>query len=361
MLSFKPSTKRSSIASDKLRLFFSSMLNLTPTAATETLVGIDFGNQRIHGVALGYFPATADQPASYQLQGMHSVAIPHGAIVDQQLQDIPQVVQALSQLRRQLQVRRRDVATAVTGSSVTTKILHVSNSLPVEMLALHVQQAAMAHLSAPLAEISLDFEILNVCENHTDCDQVLLSAARTEHVHVRVEALCQAGWRAQVVDIGSHALARAVCFLLAPPAAQSVAVLELGTDNLTFMVIVDGEIIYQRLQPMTADIPVTNKEQADIAASQCRNADYLEQLVNQVQRQLQLFCSNSGQIAPVTLMLCGAVSQLTQLAPHLSAALGIKVVLPDFSRVFGGQASLYRDAPAFSTALGLALREVCHV
>lgn len=330
----------------KLSTIFSASSGFKRSSSTETLLGIDFGCERINAVALRALPAIAGQPAAYQLQAMARVATPSGAIVDHQLRNMAQVVAALKQLRHMLKVRTRNVATAVSGSSVTTKIVHVPNSLPVEMLAHHMEQEAAAHIPFPLAEISLDFEILGPSEQHPDRDKILLSAARTEHVQARVDALRQVGWRAQVVDIGSHALARAVCFLLAPPPEQRVAVLELSAESLTFMVISQGEIIYQRLQPLAAD-----SQPATLS-----NQHYMAQVTSQAQRQLQLFCSNSGQTSPSPLLLCGSDTELAQLVPRLSHSLGIAVQLPDFSVMFGGEPHHYSEAPAFSTALGLALR-----
>lgn len=352
MLSPKQNTKLSLNLGERLTNIFSSKLGLSFNAAGQTLLGIDFGSQRIHALALRYFAAQPHQPESYQLQAMASVNLPSGAIFDHQLQNIPQVVEGLRQLRRLLKVRRTGVATAVSGSGVTTKILSVPNSLSAEMLNFHVQQAAIAQLPFPLAEINLDFEILTPSAQHADGDKILLSAARIELVQTRVDALRQAGWQTQVVDISSHALARAVCFLLKATRDQLVGVLELSAESLTFIVVADGDIIYQRLQPLAAVIP----------AAELSQQHYLEQISSQAQRQLQLFCANSGQAAPSSIMLFGSgASELSQLASCLNQQLGISVQMPDFSRVFGGTAELYLEAAAFGTALGLALRRADYV
>ena len=344
MLSPKICNKRSKI-SKKLKFMLRNLLSGGANAGAETLVGIDFGSRHIYALVLRYLPATMTQAARYQLHAMASVPTPSGAILDHQLQPIPQLVQALRQLRRLLKVRSRQVASAVSGSSVTTKILQVPARLPAELLDYHVQQAAV-QLRLPLAELSLDFEVLKADASQPDRDRVLLSAARTEQVQARVSALRQAGWRAQVIDIASHALARAACFLLAPAAAELVAVLELDAESLTFMVIGEGEIIYQRLQPLAA-----YAEGADLS-----HAHDLESISLQVQRQLQLFCSNSGSGAPHTWLLCGSADPLPPLAAYLSEILGLRVQLPDFSRILGDDADLHPQAAAFSTALGLALR-----
>lgn len=377
MLSPKQNTKPNFKLGEKLTNLFGNKLRFSRKAAGQTLLGIDFGSQRIHALALNYLAAQPHQSPSYQLQAMASVDIPSGAIVDHQLQNIPQVVRGLRQLRRLLKVRRTGVATAVSGSGVTTKILSVPNSLPPEMLHFHVQQAAIAQLPFSLTDINLDFEILKPSTPHADRDQILLSAARIELVQDRVNALRQAGWQTQVVDIGAHALARAVCFLLEPARDQLIGVLELSADSLTFIVVADGDITYQRLQPLTVVIEESELHHPEFSHHERSHHEsshqessyqgYLEQISSQVQRQLQSFCAHSGQAAPSILMLFGGCASelpqvaMSQLACSLSQQLGISVQLPNFSRVFGGTGEPYPEAAGYGTALGLALRRADYV
>lgn len=313
------------------------------TLSANTLIGIDFGSHRIKALAL------SPHPHGYYLESMACVNTPIGSIIDHQLHQTPQLVAALTQLKTSLNLPVKHVATAVTGSSVTTKILHVPNAFTGETLALHMQQEAAQHIPFPLDEISLDYEILGQSEQHPERNKMLLSAARTDHVQARIHALHQVGWRTQVVDIGSHALARAALFLWGAIIEPRIAVLDIGAQSMTFIVIEQGEVIHQRLQPLTSGVTNSVMGESD-------NRLEFEFIVQHVQRNMQLFCSHSGHDPPSQLFLFGGDSQLPKLAHELTHTLLLSVMLPDFNQTFGTDLNEYTQAPAYGTALGLALR-----
>ncbi|WP_417614144.1 type IV pilus biogenesis protein PilM [Oceanisphaera sp.] len=327
------------------------MLSFKRRSHGQGVIGIDFGNHSIKALAL------SGTPQNYRLAAMASVPTPGGSILEHQLQDIPQVVGALKQLRRLLGCRYTRVATAVTGSSVTTKIIAVPNTLTSDVLALHIEQEATQHIPFPLDEISLDFEVIGPSARYPERNKVLLSAARTDNINARVDALQQAGWQTRVVDIGSHALARAVSTFLTtqphPALARSqqatphlLAVVDIGARSLTFMVMAGHEVIHTRLQHLAGEE----------ASAKADHADGVPQIVGYIQSNLQLFCSSSGHPAPALLCVCGGGSLLPGLTAALTQALSLAVVQPDFSAVFGGAPGDYPDAAVYGTALGLALR-----
>lgn len=327
------------------------MLSFKRRSHAHSMIGVDFGSHSIKALAL------TGPPDACQLAAMASVATPAGSILEHQLQDIPTVVSALKQLRRLLDCRYHNVATAVTGSSVTSKIIQVPASLTADVLALHIDQEAAQHLPFPVDEISLDFEVLGPSEQQPERNKVLLSAARTDNINSRVDALLQAGWQPRVVDIGSHALARAISALLSiqprlvamgspPDVPHLLAVVDIGAQGLTFMVMADNEVIHTRLQHLAID-PLS-------AVS--GHSEHIHRIARHIQSNLQLFCSSSGYPTPTLLCVCGGGSRLPELVPILTDTLNMTVLQPDFSAVFGGNPGDYPDAAVYGTALGLALR-----
>ena len=327
------------------------MLSFNRRSHAQGMIGIDFGSHSIKALAL------KGSPPAYRLAAMACIATPAGGIVEHQLQDMPQVVGALKQLRRLLDCRYTRVATAVTGSSVTTKIIAVPKTLTSDVLALHMAQEAAQHIPFALDEISLDFEVLGPSEQQPERDKVLLSAARTDHINSRVYALQQVGWQARVVDIGSHALARAVATFFTTQShlaaalpqqdtPQLLAVVDIGAQSLTFMVMADNEVIHTRLQHLVGD-PLS---------AEPTHLDEINRIACHIQSNMQLFCSSSGHSAPAWLCICGGGSLLPELAKTLSRTLEQTVIQPDFSAVFGGNPGDYPDSAIYGTALGLALR-----
>ena len=345
------------------------MLSLNRRKDFQGMIGIDFGMNCIKALAL------KGKPGQYELEAMASVPTPKGSIVDHQLQDMDQVVMALKLLRRQLNSRCDSVATAVTGSSVTTKTILVPRSLSHEELETQILLEAEQHIPFPLDEISLDYERLGINANHPDRDNILLSAARTESINSRVSALELAGWKTRVVDIGVHALARGVdaCLAAEKTEARLLALVDIGAECLTFAVMDEGEIIYSRLQNFggaqlsrelarLSDMPADYVEQAKVDntfPAELREdieQQHINTLLQHIRRNIQLFCSSSGNKPPPALFLSGGGSQLAELAQILQQELRLPVLQPDFARLFNGMSKQSPDAAAFTTALGLALR-----
>lgn len=333
------------------------------------MVGVDFGASSIKAVAL------KGRPGHYQLEAMASVPTPRGSIVDHQLQDVAQVVVALRQLRRQLNSRYGEVATAVTGSSVTTKVILVPRSLSAEELENQVLIEAEQHIPFPLEEISLDYESLGVSPSHPERESILLSAARTESISTRLEALQEAGWTTRVVDIGVHALARAVNALVAAEQAHSslLGVVDIGAECLSFAVLEEGEVIHSRLQNFggaqftrelckLTDMPEEQVEQAKVgntlpeALRHDVEQQHITAILQHIRRNIQLFCSSSGNKPPAAIFLSGGGSQVPELAPILEQELSVPVLQPRLDRLFEGKAGPFPDGAAYLTALGLALR-----
>ncbi|MBO1518382.1 type IV pilus biogenesis protein PilM [Oceanisphaera pacifica] len=307
------------------------------------LIGIDFGRHSIKAIALRY------QADTFHLEGISSVATPQGSIIDYQIQPTPPLIEALHLLKSSLNVCTKEVATAVSGSSVTTKIVHAPALFSDEVLALHMQQEALQHLSSDLDDISVDYEVLGPSEQSPERNRMLLSVARTEHIQARVDVLSQVGWQTKIVDIGSHALARATSFLWSKSLAAQVGVLDIGAQSMTFIVLDQGEVIHHRLQPLASD---TISVSADISQA----PQYTALIVQHTQRNLQLYCSHTGHAPPEYLYLFGGGAGLPLLAEQLAQQLSVVVIPADFAGVFDLSSHQAVQVFTFGTALGLALR-----
>ncbi|WP_157420115.1 type IV pilus biogenesis protein PilM [Oceanisphaera avium] len=309
------------------------------SSAHAHLIGVDFNAHSIYGVALSYQEQATG--CDYQLQALAKVSLPSGAIIDHQLHNHLQVFSALKQLRRRLKISTLEVATAVRGHGVLTKVFDVPNDLAPDLMAHHVKQLVAEHLTESADDIYIDYEVLEASDAAASQQRLLLSAAHRAQVKARVALLRQVGWRPQIVDINYHALARAVDFLLAPRQGQSVLVLELSHESLLFMVLLDGQIIYQRLQFLALERELSINTDA---------------VVHHAKRQLQLFMSQSAQALPSLGVLCGTVAGLSQLISPLSTQLDFKLQVLSFAHAFGQDAPSDPASPEFATALGLALR-----
>lgn len=334
------------------------------------LAGIDFGSQTIKAVTL------SGRPGKVHLESVAEIPMPKGTLVDYQLQDIERVSQSLKSLKRLIQGDCEHVATAVTGSNVITKVIQVDAQINDAELEGQIQQEAEQIIPFPLDEVSLDFELLGPTADGTR-QEVLLSAARTESVNGRVSALTEAGMSTKVVDVGAHALGRAVlaCLPELQTGDKPVGIIDLGASAMTFAALIRGQVIYSRLQNFGGDqysqalasFYNMSLDEAELAKLQGKlpadhEADvlqpHLNSLVLQIRRNVQLFCSSSGNKELSRLVLTGGGSLLPGLVDQLGRELNCEVFHPDPFAVFGkpkGEGGLAHGAK-YMAALGLALR-----
>ena len=346
------------------------MFGLFSKGSLLSLAGIDFGSQTIKAVTL------SGRPGKVHLESVAEIPMPKGTLVDYQLQDIERVSQSLKSLKRLIQGDCEHVATAVTGSNVITKVIQVDAQINDAELEGQVQQEAEQIIPFPLDEVSLDFEILGLAADGTR-QEVLLSAARTESVNGRVSALTEAGMSTKVVDVGAHALGRAVlaCLPELQTGDKPVGIIDLGASAMTFAALIRGQVIYSRLQNFGGDqysqalasFYNMSLDEAELAKLQGKlpvdhEADvlqpHLNSLVLQIRRNVQLFCSSSGNKELSRLVLTGGGSLLPGLIDQLGRELNCEVFHPDPFAVFGkpkGEGGLAHGAK-YMAALGLALR-----
>lgn len=282
------------------------MFGLLSKGSLLSLAGIDFGSQTIKAVTL------SGRPGKVHLESVAEIPMPKGTLVDYQLQDIERVGQSLKSLKRLIQGDCQLVATAVTGSNVITKVIQVDANINENELENQVHLEAEQLIPFPLDEVSLDFEILGMAGDNGR-QEVLLSAARTESVSGRVSALTEAGMTTMVVDVGAHALGRAVlaCLPDLQTSEKPVGIVDIGASALTFAALLRGQVIYSRLQNFGGDqysqalasFYSMSMEEAELAKLQgSLPADHevdvllphLSTLVLQIRRNVQLFCSSSG-------------------------------------------------------------------
>lgn len=337
-----------------------------------SMVGVDFGSQTIKAVVI------SGKAGRFQIDACIEVQTPKGSLIDYQMQDVEKISQSVKQLVKLLPSRQRFVATSVSGSNVISKVTQIDNKLSTSELESHIEMEAEQLIPFPLDEISLDFEVLGPNLNDPTRNDVLVSAARTESITSRVTTLQDSGLQVKVVDVSLHALARSMVALV-PELTTSrtdavCALVDIGAVSLTFGVMVNGEVVYSRLQSFGGDnftqsvasfynLPIDEAERTKVQGRLPADADmdvlapYITLLVQQVRRNIQLFCSSSGYREVDLLLLSGGGSLIPGLAEQLAMELQVEVKHPDpFSISPKHRSEFVKHGAKYMTALGLALR-----
>ena len=340
------------------------------------MVGIDIGSHSIKAVLLGQ---DAD---GYTLEAIAVEAMPRGAVIDREIQDIEAVGKILSKVRKKIAAKVNQASAAVSGQTVITKVIYMDVNLTEEELANQIEIEADSLIPYPLDEVSLDFETLDVNESDPSKVNVLLSAARTESVEARVSALESGGFQTKVIDIESYAVSRSydLCLPLLPSDAEEkvVALVDIGATMMLFSATDKGQHIYSRDQLFGGEqytrsiVSYYNKsfeeaELAKISKDLPPNytfevlAPFHTMLVQQVRRAIQMFLTSSGKSKVDYLVVSGGTAMVEGLQTLLSDELGVHTVIAQpFKEMMIAESVdknlLASVEPQLMVAAGLAMR-----
>jgi type IV pilus assembly protein PilM len=275
----------------------------------------------------------------------------------------------------------KNVAAAVAGSSVITKIIDMPDGLADDDMETQLTLEADQYIPYPLEEVAIDFEVQGPSPERENQVEVLLAACRRETIDSRVDAIEGAELTAKIMDVEAYAMERAYSLVkhqLDLDEDSTVAVVDIGATMTTLSVLNNGQTIYTREQlfggkQLTDEImrryglPL---EEAGLAKKQGGLPDdyepevlepFKDAVVQQVARSLQFFFSSSQYNDVDYIILAGGVSSMEGLAELVQDKLGTPATVANpfaemtiSSRV--NAVALSSDAPAMMIACGLAMR-----
>ena len=275
----------------------------------------------------------------------------------------------------------KDVAVAVAGSAVITKIIDVSGGLSDDAMEAQINVEADQYIPYPLDEVAIDFEVQGTSDRGPDQVEVLLAACRRENVDTRVEALQAADLVPRVVDVEVYAMERAFALILPQLSLDeeyTVAIVDVGSTMTTLSVLAGGNIIYTREQlfggrQLTEEIQRRyglSVQEAGLAKKEGELPEdyehevlepFRDAVIQQVTRSLQFFFSSTQYNDVDHVVLAGGVASLAGLAQAVEDKLGTPTTVANPFKEMGVSSrvnaqALVNDAPALMIACGLAMR-----
>ncbi len=308
------------------------------------MLGIDIGSHEVKAILLGQ---TAD---GYKILSHAAAPIKKGAVNDHDIRDLEAVTESIRHIKRLLSTNAKYAAVAVSGSSVMTKVIYMDAALSEEEMETQIEIEADNLIPYSLDEVSIDFETLSVNSTDPSKVDVLLSACRTENIDARIDALDSGDYEVKVVDVEGYALGRAHELILGqlPEGAESkaVALVDIGANMMTFSVVEQGETTFVREQAFGGEqftqsilsfygMSYEQAEKAKLEGDLPRNymfevlSPFQTQLLQQVKRTLQIYCTSSGRDKVDYVVLCGGTSKLEGIANLLTNELGVHTVVAD--------------------------------
>ena len=349
----------------------------------DTILGVDISSAAIKLVEI----ETRGEQFNVIAYGVE--ALPEGVVFDREIVDVKKIAEVLTAVYNKSGARSRNVAVAVSGSSVISNYIDLPSSLTSKQMEARVQLEADTIIPFPLDEINLDFAVVGQNVFNKDQVRVQVVACQRDYVDRRKEVVELAGLKPVVVDVETFAFARAYQTLINaeyknPQEKQGliqkddvVAIVDIGATQFTFLVLSNQTIIYSVEQPfggrqLTEDIQrhynLTWAEagrakrkgglDADYAASMLQPFKNL--LIEHLSRCIQVFYSSTETNKIDKLVLSGGVSKTDGLKDQIAEALSIPTDVVDLSKnvsisVSSDRSRLNADIPSMMLAFGLSL------
>ena len=349
----------------------------------DTILGVDISSAAIKLVEI----ETRGEQFNVIAYGVE--ALPEGVVFDREIVDVKKIAEVLTAVYKKSGARSRNVAVAVSGSSVISNYIDLPSSLTSKQMEARVQLEADTIIPFPLDEINLDFAVVGQNAFNKDQVRVQVVACQRDYVDRRKEVVELAGLKPVVVDVETFAFARAYQTLINaeyknPQENQGaiqkddvVAIIDIGATQFTFLVLSNQTIIYSVEQPfggrqLTEDIQrhynLTWAEagrakrkgglDADYAASMLQPFKNL--LIEHLSRCIQVFYSSTETNKIDKLVLSGGVSKTDGLKDQIAEALSIPTDVVDLSKnvsisVSSDRSRLNADIPSMMLAFGLSL------
>ncbi len=340
------------------------------------ILGIDISSTSIKLLEL------SKSASGYRIESYAVMPLPTNAVIENNIHEVDTVGDALAKVVDKAKTKAKQVALAVAGSAVITKIIDMPADLNEEQMEAEINDDAGQYIPFPIEEVALDFEVLREMADNPERVEVLLVACRRENIETRLEAIALAKLEAKVIDTESFAMERAF-ELIAPQLdghdeSTTVAIMDIGASVTTLSVLQGGETVYTREQlfggrQLTEEIQRRyglSVEEAGVAKKQGGLPDdyqtevlepFMDAVVQQTLRSLQFFFSSSQHNEVDYVILAGGVASMAGLPELVEERLGTPCVVANpfanmavSSRV--NAMALSNDAPAFMIACGLAMR-----
>jgi type IV pilus assembly protein PilM len=341
---------------------------------TQTVLGLDISSSSVKLLEL------SRSGNRYKVESYAVASLPANAVVEKNINDVEGVGESIQKVLTNAKSKQKNVAVAVSGSAVITKIIEMDADLTEDQMESQIAVEADQYIPYPLDEVAIDFEVQGASERDEELVDVLLAACRKENVDLRVNAIEFAGLEAKIVDVEAYAMERAFELIKDQLEYENhvVAVVDVGATMTTLSVLVDGRTVYTREQlfggkQLTEEIQRRfglTYEEAGLAKKQGGLPEdyepevlepFKEAVVQQVTRSLQFFFSSSQYNEVDYIVLAGGVAAMPDLADLVEQKLGMPTIVANPFGNMGvaskvNEVALGNDAPAMMIACGLAMR-----
>lgn len=341
----------------------------------KNLVGVDIGSSSIK---LCEIKEGRGGKRTLTRFGYHP--LPSQTIVDGHVINSGAVVEGLDKLFHKQ--KNRDVALRVSGHSVIIKKITMPLMTPAELRE-QISWEAEQHIPFDLAEVEMDWQILQQRQEQRQMD-VLLVAAKKEEVSDLTNLAVEAKLRPKVIDLDAFTVQNAFeTGYGLPGIGTTVALLHVGASLTTLNILSQGTTAFTR-DIANGGNTITEEIQRNLGISSEEAEAYkcggdgrglvprevpdivqqvVEQLAGEIQRSLDFYLATSGEGEVSKVYVSGGTANIRALIDSIEKRSRVQAEVIDPLRVVSIDPKTV-DATVFAAraaqspvALGLALRK----
>lgn len=321
---------------------------------------------------------------SYKLQAYSIAPLPKDAIVDGNVVELENLIDAVKLAWKLLGSREKRVALALPTASVISKKVLMSKSLTETEMENQVELEANQYIPFSLDEVNIDFQTIGDALNNPDEVEVLIAAARKEKIEDRIAVAEGAGLKVTVMDVDTYATDAAYTLIASQlpngGSDQTVMVADIGAFMMHIHVFHDNKAVFTREQSfgggsLTQEIQRRfglSVEEAEIAKRKGGLPEsyesevlqpFLQMIATEVARALQFFTTSTQYNRVDHIVLAGGCSAIPAIETMVQERTQVHAIVANPFHQMTLNAKLKPqqvviDAPTLLIACGLAMRGV---
>jgi type IV pilus assembly protein PilM len=301
-------------------------------------------------------------------------------VIDNNVQDVPVVAEALEKGLRLANTRIKHAATSVPTSVVIVKQLEFSKSFSEDELEDQIKVEADQFIPYPLDEVAIDFQIQGESESSPELNDILLVACRQDSVQSREDSVNGSGLICDVIDVDTYAIERVFPILAESHDLldKTVGLVDIGASSMTLYVLENGQVVYSREQAFGGnDLTHSLTQVSDMSADDVERTKKENQLPDdlvqgyiepfkqtssqQISRSIQFYYSSGTHGEIEKLILMGGIAAIPGIENSVTQELGIETEIANPFEAMTIDSRINRhkfepEIPSLVLACGLALR-----
>ncbi|MGF1697471.1 type IV pilus assembly protein PilM [Vibrio lamellibrachiae] len=316
------------------------------------ITGIDIGHYSIKAVVL--------KPVSdgYSLISFTELPISTSVFSDNHTVNYHEIVKKLKELRKALPLFSRRVAIAIPDNAVISKVLQIDSDLDERETEFAIYQAFSHQSPFPIEELSLDF-VRSDKASKTPTVAYQVYATKKEVVDSRYSAAKKAGFTPVVFDVQAHSLVSMWQLAASQSNNHDWLLVDIGYTQTSLCMDFSNKPPFSKeialgtqfmdLEPSSMNAQIEN-----------RSEQFIQLMIERIQRQMQMLLSVSGLPAVQGIWLSGGGAATPNLAEEIAHRLKIECQVFNPLSLFSGKtprkSHRHNDLNCFSTAAGIAIR-----